>query len=52
MAAHERFLTAEQSRQLDIQAWYEYHVPALILMENAGRQVAQASLRMYNGRKK
>jgi NAD(P)H-hydrate epimerase len=39
-------LTRDQVRQIDRRAFEEYGVPGIILMENAGRGVAELSLRL------
>lgn len=44
----EKFLTREEMRELDRKAIEEYKIPGLILMENAGRNVAEEILRMID----
>ncbi len=49
MPPPERFFTAARCRQLDARASCEYGTSVLVLMENAGRQVAETALSMYRG---
>ncbi|MDD4940557.1 MAG: NAD(P)H-hydrate epimerase [Candidatus Omnitrophica bacterium] len=50
MRGSARLLTAARSKKLDERAARAYGISTLVLMENAGRQVAEAALRMYRGR--
>jgi hydroxyethylthiazole kinase-like uncharacterized protein yjeF len=45
-------LTARQAKALDIRAVADYGISTLLLMENAGRQVADETMRLYRGHKK
>jgi hydroxyethylthiazole kinase-like uncharacterized protein yjeF len=47
----ELVLTRDQSRELDRRATLEYGVPALLLMENAGRACADVALEMLGARR-
>ena len=44
----ERALTREEMRELDRKAIEEYKIPGIILMENAGRNVAEEVLKMLD----
>jgi hydroxyethylthiazole kinase-like uncharacterized protein yjeF len=44
-----KIVTAEQMREIDRRATAEYHVPSLLLMENAGLEVCEAADRMLSG---
>jgi len=44
------YLTRQQVRQVDRRAIEEYHIPGVVLMENAARGVAAVALRMLRGR--
>lgn len=44
-----QLVTAAEMRELDKRAIEEYGIPGLILMENAGRQVAEAAREMLGG---
>ncbi len=44
----EKALTREEMRELDRKAIEEYKIPGVILMENAGRNVAEEVLKMLN----
>lgn len=44
-----RIVRAEEMRQLDRRAEEEYGLPGLLLMENAGRAVAEAAVAMLGG---
>ena len=46
MSARQRFISVEQARKLDQRARERFGVPEQILMENAGRQVAEIILRL------
>ncbi|MEK7448657.1 MAG: NAD(P)H-hydrate epimerase, partial [Planctomycetota bacterium] len=41
-----KHVTRQQMKELDRQSIEEYGIPAVILMENAGRAVAEESLKM------
>ena len=41
-----RYLTREQSREIDRRALEQYHIPGIVLMENASRAVAEAAIEM------
>lgn len=43
-----KVVTAEQMRQLDARATAEFGIPSLLLMENAGRAVAEVALRFLD----
>lgn len=43
-----KYITRQQMKELDRKAIEEYHIPALILMENAGRAVADEVLKMLD----
>lgn len=43
-------LTPAQARRIDELAWQEYHIPGLVLMENAGRGCAEWLLQQANCR--
>lgn len=45
----EKSLTREEMRELDRKAIAEYKIPGIILMENAGRNVAEEVLKMVEG---
>ncbi len=45
----EKSLTREEMRELDRKAIDEYKIPGIILMENAGRNVAEEVLKMIKG---
>src|SRR5436309_9994620 len=45
MAAHGYSFTRAALRELDRRAVEEFHIPILVLMENAGRAVAEAARR-------
>jgi hydroxyethylthiazole kinase-like uncharacterized protein yjeF len=47
-----RVLTARQARALDRRALDAYGISTLVLMENAGRQIAAEAVRCYQGRKR
>ncbi len=47
-----RVLSVNEMRELDRKAIEDYGIPSLLLMENAGRSVAEASLKMLKSRKK
>jgi ADP-dependent NAD(P)H-hydrate dehydratase / NAD(P)H-hydrate epimerase len=47
-----RLLTARQAAALDIRAAEDFGISTLVLMENAGRQVAEEAIRLYRGSKK
>lgn len=49
MANEIRVYSRAGLRELDRRAVEEYHIPILVLMENAGRAVAEAALRMVRG---
>ena len=42
-------LSRSQLREIDRLAAAEYHIPGIVLMENAARAVVEQSLRMMNG---
>ncbi len=44
----EKSLTREEMRELDRKAIEEYKIPGIILMENAGRNVAEEVIKMIN----
>ncbi|MDO8142651.1 MAG: NAD(P)H-hydrate epimerase, partial [Candidatus Brocadiales bacterium] len=44
----EKALTREEMRELDRKAIEEYKIPGIILMENAGRNVAEEILQMID----
>src|SRR3990167_7030959 len=44
----EKALTREEMRELDRKAIEEYKIPGIILMENAGRNVAEEVLQMID----
>ena len=44
----EKTLTREEMRELDRKAIEEYKIPGIILMENAGRNVAEEVLKMLD----
>ncbi len=44
----EKSLTREEMRELDRKAIEEYKIPGIVLMENAGRNVAEEVLKMVN----
>ena len=52
MSGIRRFLTARQAKELDIRAAADYGISTLVLMENAGRQVAEEAAQLYRGVKK
>jgi NAD(P)H-hydrate epimerase len=52
MARAIRLLTAGQSKALDIRAAVDYGISTLVLMENAGRQVACEAMRLHRVSKK
>lgn len=43
------FFSRDALRELDRRAVEEFHIPILVLMENAGRAVAEAALRRFGG---
>ena len=47
-----KLVTTEQMRSLDRAAIDDYGIPGVVLMENAGRSVAEAAARMldFSGR--
>ncbi len=45
-------VTPEQMQALDLRTIERYKIPALLLMENAGREVAEAVLRIFPGEAK
>jgi NAD(P)H-hydrate epimerase len=51
MAASSFIFTRAALRELDRRAVDEYHIPILVLMENAGRAVAEAALRHIKGQR-
>ncbi|MGB9847226.1 MAG: NAD(P)H-hydrate epimerase, partial [Desulfotomaculales bacterium] len=44
-----RLVTASEMRELDRRAIEEFGIPGLVLMENAGRQVAEVVKEMLGG---
>ena len=47
-----KIVSVKQMRELDRRAIRDFEIPSLILMENAGRSVADSALRMLRNRKK
>jgi len=47
-----RLLTGRQAKLLDLRAEADYGISTVVLMENAGRQVAREAMRLYRGKKK
>ncbi|MBC7342430.1 MAG: NAD(P)H-hydrate dehydratase [Clostridia bacterium] len=45
-----QLVTAEEMRRLDQTASSDFHIPSIVLMENAGRQLAEAVKRCLGGR--
>lgn len=50
MGKDEYLLTAARARALDKKALEKFGIPTLVLMENAGREIAQAALKRLSGR--
>jgi NAD(P)H-hydrate epimerase len=48
MARNSDFITAQEAKNIDIKARDSLGIPTLVLMENAGRQVAQEALKMLH----
>jgi hydroxyethylthiazole kinase-like uncharacterized protein yjeF len=47
MKQHSRLLTARQAKAIDSRALTDYGISTLVLMENAGRHVAQEAIALY-----
>ena len=48
MARNSDFITAHEAKNIDFKARDSLGIPTLVLMENAGRQVAQEALKMLH----
>ena len=52
MARNSKVLTAQQAKAIDVKAREVFGISTLVLMENAGRAVADEAIKILRGRKK